>query len=933
MTERRTDPRPPGAWWSEEDQEWVLGDRDEDGRLTGPVRYWDADGRFICESEHVAGRPHGVYRRYDHPGGELSQEGRYADGRIDGVRRIHRPPVPVAGRPWSGYGSGGPWEGTAKSIRVYECVYEDGDLIGTRFLDGAGVEVHRSSGEPVPPRPDGVAPTASHLPNADPPWLFMRRRGENGDGTLETRGWWADGTLQSERTPDGTEYTYYTTGVLRSEGRRVARDKVRPQHGTWRHYDAHGLLRRESVHDPGAGHGAERHRTWHRTAEEADGRGVTRSGPVEDQVEVGLWQVRDATGAVVREVRLGRRWSDAGLRSSPAAADRPYSTAELRAVLSEAEADDPGGAAAQLARLRLAAREGATALTPVVGDELPWPAVTVDDPHGYDGVPASPLTSQSSLAEVIHAVRWGEPAGPTLARLARDLFRGGHPQAALDVIDAALLLGGDPDLHRTRGIVRRALGHDTEADSVAPGPDHVDRTAERLLLAIRERPADNGPRLAYAELAAVSHPEHARLITVQCGDADGEDAAVADYLATLPEEVREALTGSPEHGFVRTLTDVEAEIFLRHHDALFRTAPEDDRLELQFAGDHLAEISLLPALGRYRTLRTYDSGCLGGDAVARLARSPYLRQLEDLALPDSGLGDEDLTALLTSHSYPLLRALDVSASRYDEQDWTSAGLVRLTEAVFAPHLERLDLGRRSYDDLDSALVTALTALPRLADLRLDSHLLGDEVPARLSELPNRFTALDLTSGAFTPEGVGVLVNSPVTAGLQRLGMRIDSGDAPAAMLTLVRGRQLGALRALRLSGGFHDEGKLPPGIGRALAESVFTGTLEELQLSGGRLGPEGAAGLTAAPFRRLRVLGLRHCGIGDEGARVLARTPALATLRRLTLDENGIGDAGALALAESPYLAGLEGLGLRWNQLGDRATRALRERFGRALEV
>ncbi|MET7298873.1 hypothetical protein [Embleya sp. NPDC005575] len=91
MTARRTDPRPPEAWWSEEDQEWVLGDKDEHGRLTGLVRRWDADGRFIYESEHAAGRPHGIYRRYDHPGGELSQEGRYTDGRVDGVRRFHRP--------------------------------------------------------------------------------------------------------------------------------------------------------------------------------------------------------------------------------------------------------------------------------------------------------------------------------------------------------------------------------------------------------------------------------------------------------------------------------------------------------------------------------------------------------------------------------------------------------------------------------------------------------------------------------------------------------------------------------------------------------------------------------------------------------------------------------------------------------------------------
>ncbi|MET7298874.1 hypothetical protein [Embleya sp. NPDC005575] len=401
-----------------------------------------------------------------------------------------------------------------ESVRVYECVYADGDLIGTRHLDGAGVEVQHSSGKPVPPRPEGVAPTASHLPGlGDVAWLFMRRRGEEGEETLETRRWWADGTLQSEWTLDGTDRRYYRSGVLWWEHRRVPRGDVRPLHGTWRYHDVHGLLRRESGYDSGSGRGVERHRTRHRTAEEADGRGVTRSGPVEDAVEVGLWQVRDADGTPVREVRLGRLWGNADLPATPAAAELPYSAAELHAVLAEADADDPDGGPAQLARIRLSAREGAAALTPVIGDERPWPAVMVDGPYWHEGIPVSPLTPRSSLTEVIHALRWGESAGPTLARLAHDLFHRGHLHTALDVIDAALLLGDDADRHRTRAVLLRALGRDTDADAVVPGPDHVDPAAARLLLAIRERPADNGPRLAYAELVALSHPEHARLIT------------------------------------------------------------------------------------------------------------------------------------------------------------------------------------------------------------------------------------------------------------------------------------------------------------------------------------------------------------------------------------------------------------------------------------
>lgn len=930
MTARRTDPRPPEAWWSEEDQEWVLGDKDQSGRLTGLVRYWDADGRFICESEHVAGRPHGSYRRYDHPGGELSQEGRYTDGRVDGVRRFHRPSIPEPQSPGTGYGSGGPWQDAVESVRVYECVYADGDLIGTRHLDADGAEVQPGSGKPVPPRPDGVAPTASHMPGSDIAWLFLRRRGEDGAETLETRHWWADGALHSEQGLDGTDRRYYRGGGLWWDGSRTLRENTTRPHGTWRYYDTHGLLRLEADYDSRSGSRVEQRRTWHRTAEEADGRGVSRSGPVEDAVAVGLWQVRDVDGAVVREVRLGRLWRDADLLATPAAAELPYSAAELCSVLAEAEADDPDGTPAQLARIRLAAREGAAALGPVIGDERPWPAVMVHGPYWHEGIPVSPLTPQSSLAEVIHALRWGEPAAATLARLAHDLFHRGHPHTALDVIDAALLLGDDADRHRTRALLLRAVGRDTDADTVVVGPDHVDPAAARLLLAIREHPADDGPRLAYAELVAATHPEHARLIDTQCGgNADDQDAAVTAYLAALPEEVRNVLIGSPERGFVRSVTDMPAEAFLRHHDALFRAAPEDDCLELQFADDHLAEIALLPALGRYRTLRTYDTYLLDSDAVAPLARSPYLRQLERLALPDSNLDDDGLTTLLTSHSYPCLRELDVSASRWDEHEWTSAGLLRLADAVFAPHLERLDLRRRTNDDLDSALATVLPALPRLTDLTLDNCQHGDEVLSMLSMLPNRFTTLDLAGAAFTRESVDALVNSPAATGLQRLVLAIGGDSTGAVVLTLVRGRQLGALRTLELSGGYHD--RLPPEIGRALAESVFAESLETLRLDRGRLGPDGTAGLAAAPFRRLRRLDLGNCVIGDRGAAVLARTPMPTTLRWLGLDNNEIGDAGALALARSPHLTGLEGLTLRHNRFGDRAARALRGRFGGAL--
>ncbi|MFI2433055.1 hypothetical protein [Streptomyces sp. NPDC018693] len=229
------------------------------------------------------------------------------------------------------------------------------------------------------------------------------------------------------------------------------------------------------------------------------------------------------------------------------------------------------------------------------------------------------------------------------------------------------------------------------------------------------------------------------------------------------------------------------------------------------------------------------------------------------------------------------------------------------------------------------MATVLTALPNLTALTLDGHLLGDEVLTGLGALPNRFTTLDLTGDAFTPEGVDALVNSPAAATLQRLVMSIGGSSARAATRTLVRGRQLGALRTLHLSGSLLHEREPAPEVGHAFAESAFAGSLEELSMPLGRLGPEGAAALAAAPFRRLRHLALYGNGVGDRGTVALARSPVVATLRSLDLDNNEIGDAGALALAESPYLTGLEHLALRHNRFAERAARALRKRFASAL--
>src|SRR5262249_27384056 len=72
--------------------------------------------------------------------------------------------------------------------------------------------------------------------------------------------------------------------------------------------------------------------------------------------------------------------------------------------------------------------------------------------------------------------------------------------------------------------------------------------------------------------------------------------------------------------------------------------------------------------------------------------------------------------------------------------------------------------------------------------------------------------------------------------------------------------------------------------------------------------------------------------LGDVGAMLVARAPALANLRRLSLAGCEVRARGGRALAESPYLKNLRRLDLRdpsrADAIGPGASAALRERFG-----
>jgi hypothetical protein len=198
---------PEGAWWDAGDAEWVLGERDAEGRLQGEVRYWRPDGSYMAFCEHVDGVPHGAAGRF-HESGEPSQTVFYANGQLHGTRTWFSIDGPTTEntRPY----------GVSDKVMRSEMDYDHGSVTAVRHYSADGERLN-ANGTPLPKRPDGLPEDAWYDERADD-WKHGHA---NEDGSLRGRWrvWRNDGSLKSEREhgetgalqstrewhPDGTE--------------------------------------------------------------------------------------------------------------------------------------------------------------------------------------------------------------------------------------------------------------------------------------------------------------------------------------------------------------------------------------------------------------------------------------------------------------------------------------------------------------------------------------------------------------------------------------------------------------------------------------------------------------------------------------------------------------------------------------------------------
>jgi hypothetical protein len=290
--------------------------------------------------------------------------------------------------------------------------------------------------------------------------------------------------------------------------------------------------------------------------------------------------------------------------------------------------------------------------------------------------------------------------------------------------------------------------------------------------------------------------------------------------------------------------------------------------------------ALLASTSALESLDLFDTGC--GDAtLARLALVPKLRRLmvddgafsargaaalvagpsafESLALGGSWVDDDTMRTLAGAASLRDLRALKIVRGRVAAAD-------DLVRAPFFRGLRELTLTYALRDA--GALQVALASLERVERLHIEGIAVADA-------------------------GVAALAAAGARPHLRALSL-CRAGVGPAAAPALA----LPALRALDLtSNALGDAGLV------ALAAALGGSPLTRLALDSVGAGPAGVEALLGA-VTSLVALDLSGNHLGDAGAEVLARSPALERVEVLRLAACGITDAGARALLDSPHLAG-----------------------------
>lgn len=310
--------------------------------------------------------------------------------------------------------------------------------------------------------------------------------------------------------------------------------------------------------------------------------------------------------------------------------------------------------------------------------------------------------------------------------------------------------------------------------------------ADRFLVAIHAAPADDTPRLVFADwLDEHGQPDRAEFIRLQIGLSRGElgpaaEARVHDLLvAHRPEWVHSDIRGSQtfRRGFVEGLY-VRADELLEDAEAVGRHPLITD-LRLSLPRGHLEAVARIPWLGRIDTFDLRGNTGIFGEFAESLGRR-HLPSLRQLVLQNVSLWPNDLDQL--------------------------AGLLGARMST----VDALNLSGNFLGDDGAARLAGLPPFGRLRELvmRCDMIPFSDAVHANgaetlaESETLTELRLLDLTGHYTGDAGLIDLVGSANARHLHTLGLaKTRIGEIGGRWAeALVESPYLGNLRRLDLSG-------------------------------------------------------------------------------------------------------------------------------------
>jgi antitoxin component YwqK of YwqJK toxin-antitoxin module len=435
--QKRPESVPEDAWWEENDQEWVLGEKNEEGALQGTVKYWRADGTLCNECDFEDGTPHGPFKRF-HENGDVSQEGRFEKGKLHGPRTFLATDSETTENMPDGL-----------SEKVFKAVmeYDMDSVVSGKLFDRDGQRI-KEDGSAFPEVPEGV-PEDAQFSESSNQW-YTGSFDENNARSGQWRFWSSEGELQEEAEYENGEYH----GQVKFFRKGKIFQVISFQNGS-----KNGVF--QEIVEPKT---------------HTDSRIRIAKGMFEDNIAVGTWTFHDSKGQLVSKNELGKITPDEDLLDT-AVFSNQRQTAQDWFELSRKLLRDNLKSEAICAMARAAASEQKVEALNSLLERL---AIELTDQAALQAAEAVLEQNAGSLAALGNAIIRGADTASLFRGMAVILDQKFHSRAALDLVNAALLLAPErTEFYFTRSLVNMSLGNDMAAaqDATHLEPKEPDNAA------------------------------------------------------------------------------------------------------------------------------------------------------------------------------------------------------------------------------------------------------------------------------------------------------------------------------------------------------------------------------------------------------------------------------------------------------------------------